>query len=434
MDEITEIAYAAAFKSLCLFTGTGFSKAVTGGAAPSWQALLENACSKLPDAANVKQNLFPGSGKDPLSLDAAAQVIAFELAKNRSNIYDEIYAQINQLQLAGNLAAITDFLRGRDFDVITTNYDLLFEFLAAGAGRVCHSLAPGVTVPHSHSDVDVYHVHGSIYSPKNMVVTSDDYFKFMNRDSYFSKKLSTILHENTIVMLGYSLGDTNLKSIINEYRVFARNNGEYPNLFFVTREFVDQRIKDYYSHCYGIRVVENTEILTFFQRLNAGIAKADGRVEVVSATVREALRLDGPFDEAYIRDAESFYEIIYAVAAIGAAVNNSKVVSMIGRIIAQKTDLTYQNNAWDQYNHLADWLIYLGEIVEIYDKSIRDVYLKAVLNSMLTMGNDTGKAWAAMAAWQRGWRRVLASNRHLIRQFIESNTTRPEALGVVRSL
>ncbi len=41
MSAFFEIAYAAASERLCLFTGTGFSKAITDDAAPSWKGLLE---------------------------------------------------------------------------------------------------------------------------------------------------------------------------------------------------------------------------------------------------------------------------------------------------------------------------------------------------------------------------------------------------------
>lgn len=68
-----------------------------------------------------------------------------------------------------------------------------------------------------------------------MVVTSEDYFRFINGNSYFSNKLSTVLHENTIVILGYSLSDANLKAIINEYKVFSRDNVMSSNIFLVSR-------------------------------------------------------------------------------------------------------------------------------------------------------------------------------------------------------
>lgn len=107
-----------------------------------------------------------------------------------------------------------------------------------------------------------------------MVVTSEDYFRFINRHSYFSNKLSTVLHENTIVILGYSLSDANLKAIINEYKVFSRDNVMSSNIFLISRGKLLQSIKDYYFYCFGIRVIDETEVSDFFRKLNEKIPEA----------------------------------------------------------------------------------------------------------------------------------------------------------------
>ena len=222
MSAYFEIAFAAATRRLCLFTGTGFSKAVTGNKAPSWQELLERSCDNLSNGADLKAALFPVDEKNPLSLEEAAQVISLELARENKDINIEIANQINELALCGDNAVISDFLAKNPLRIVTTNYDKLAEQLCSS--ERCQSMTPGLPIPRAPADVKVYHVHGSIDSPKNMVVTSDDYFKFMNGESYFSRKLSTVLHENTIVILGYSLGDTNLKTIISYYKGFYNSH------------------------------------------------------------------------------------------------------------------------------------------------------------------------------------------------------------------
>lgn len=221
MSEFFEIAYAAVSNRLCLFTGTGFSKAVTENDAPSWQGLLESACDLCDDPAGIRSSLFPSDSSNPLSLEETAQVLSIELLKNDKKIHHEIAKLISSLELKGDNSAISDFLSKRSFRVVTTNYDKLVETLSGESD--CHSLTPGLPIPRSRSRVKVYHVHGSVDSPENMVVTSDDYFRFINNESYFSRKLSTVLHENTVVILGYSLGDTNLKAIISDYKGFSRN-------------------------------------------------------------------------------------------------------------------------------------------------------------------------------------------------------------------
>lgn len=98
MSEFFEIAYAAASGQLCLFTGTGFSKAVTKGDAPSWQELLESICDVDSQLKDLKDALFSSAEQTKsLSLEEAAQIISIKLSNMGKNIYDEISNRISLL-------------------------------------------------------------------------------------------------------------------------------------------------------------------------------------------------------------------------------------------------------------------------------------------------------------------------------------------------
>lgn len=432
MSEYFEIAYAAVSNRLCFFTGTGFSKAISDNQAPSWQGLLEECCLLTPRGNDLKTALFPADGKNPLSLEEAAQVISIELLNSGKNLHEEISKIIAGVELKGDNSAISSFLSGKACRVVTTNYDKLAEKLA-GEDK-CQSLTPGLPISGSSARVKVYHVHGSTDSPENMVVTSDDYFKFMNGSSYFSKKLSTVLHENTVVILGYSLGDTNLKAIISDYKGFSRNHVIGSNLFLVSRSAVDQSVKDYYSHCYGIRVIDSTEVHTFFQSLNAYLPSAEKCTESSVDNIRKVVFGKQEFTKKFLRLENSFYEIVSSIAAIGVSIEHPEVVRAFGKIIKYKSELTTENNAWDQYEHLARWLIYLAGILELEGTSIQKVYLDATLRSMTTMrsGNYKGYSWHAYNSWNNRWSSIISKNRGLVRAYIEANTTWSDALAVVR--
>lgn len=122
-----EIAYAAASNRICFFTGTGFSKAVTDKKAPSWQGLLEELIGLLPNAKEKKAALFPEDGKNPLTLEESAQVIAIELSSIGLNIHTETAKLIESVELSGEIAPITEFMTKRSFRAVTTNYDKLLE-------------------------------------------------------------------------------------------------------------------------------------------------------------------------------------------------------------------------------------------------------------------------------------------------------------------
>lgn len=434
MSDIFEIAYAAATNRLCFFTGTGFSKAVTKNSAPSWQGLLEELCDLLPEADKLKESLFPDDKPSPLSLEEIAQVISIKLTAANKSIHEETAKLIENIELVGKNTHVAEFFSNRQFRVVTTNYDKLAEELTGESE--CQSLAPGLPIPRSPANVKVYHVHGSIDSPDNMVITSEDYFRFINGDSYFSKKLSTVLHENTVVILGYSLGDTNLKAIISDYKGFSKTHVIGSNIFLVSRSPVDQHFKDYYSHCYGIRVLDNIDIPDFFKELNEKTPKVESIAKRSIDSIRNVVHGRYRFKEAYIKLEDSFYRIISALSAEGLSLENKRVVEVIGEVIDAKRELTSESNAWEQYEHLARWLIYLGTILEIKGTSIEGAYLKAVLRSMNTMSNRlvNGYSWHAYKAWKHRWPSVMSSNRALIKKHVEKNTFYGDALSVVNSI
>ncbi len=429
-----EIAYAAATNRLCFFTGTGFSKSVTDNNALSWQGLLENLCDLLPNADHIKESLFPEVKINPLSMEEIAQIISIKLSSTNKSIHEESAKLIENVGLSGGNVHVAKFFSERQFRVVTTNYDKLAEELTGESE--CQSIAPGLPIPRSSANVKVYHVHGSIDSPENMVITSEDYFKFINGDSYFSRKLSTVLHENTVVILGYSLGDTNLKAIMSDYKGFSKTHVIGSNIFLVSRSGVDQYVKDYYAYCYGIRVLDNLDIHDFFEDLNEKIPKVESIAKKSISSIRNVVYKKYRFKEAYLKLEDSFYRIISALSAEGLSLENERVVAVIGDVIDAKRELTNGHNAWEQYEQLARWLIYLGTIFEIKGTSIEATYLKAVLRSMNTMSNRLyiGYSWHAYKAWKGRWPSIISSNRALIKEYIEAKTSEGDALSVVNSI
>ncbi|MBG4583246.1 SIR2 family protein [Pseudomonas aeruginosa] len=429
-----EIAYAAATQRLCLFTGTGFSKAISDQEAPGWQSLLEEVCDGLPEGADLKAALFPQEGDKPLSLEEAAQVIELKLSRHRRSINTEIKAIIESLSVKGEVDSVLSFFQQYAFRVVKTNYDKLSEELG-GSDRV-QSIAPGRPIPRASAPIKVYHVHGSIDSPENMVVTSDDYFRFMNSDSYFSRKLSTILHENTVVIIGYSLGDTNLKRIINDYKSFANDHVIGSNLFFVSRKKIDQIVKDFYFHSFGIRVVDDLEVGDFFARLNRSVPIVSKIVEKSLKSISNVIENGMRFKDTYIKLEDSFFRVIASLPAKGLSLKDPRVVEVIGDFLDRKRDFTLEPGAWEQYDHLASWLIHLGTVFDVANSTIKEIYLKAVRRSMITMSKEKrlGYSWQAYKLWLRGWASISAANRTMIREYINDQAIGAEAQLIVNSV
>jgi len=434
MINFYEVAYAAASNRLCLFTGTGFSKAVSDNAAPSWQKLLEDLCDLLSAGHNPKDALFPVGALSLLSLEEAAQIIELKHKEQNIETKEEIKKIIYALDLSGEINEVEKFFEENSFRVITTNYDKLAEELA-GFDRT-QSITPGLPIPRSSAEVKVCHVHGSIDSPENMVVTTEDYFKFMSSDSYFSRKLSTILHENTVVILGYSLADTNLKRIISDYRKFSKTHVIGSNIIFVARSKVNQHVKDFYYHCFGIRVWDDIEVERFFERLNRSLPTVKKFIARSMRSVERVIDHGRSFNDKFIALEDSFFRFISSLSARGYRLDNPRVVEVIGEILDRKKAMTSESGAWEQYDHLASWLIHLGSFFEVRDTTIEQKYLRAVKRSMETMSKDRyfGYSWKAYQLWQTGWSSINADNRDLIRRYVIRQSLDTDALTIVESV
>jgi len=432
MSDVFEIAYAVASKRLCLITGTGFSKSITDNQMPSWQQLLESLCDLMKkDGDALKASLFPKKKNNPLNLEESAQVIALSLRKNDMDINNEVAKIIKSVELKGDNDSIIEFFRKRKARVITTNYDKLIEEMAGNEN--CHSLFSGIPVPHRNRRVEVYHVHGSVDFPESMIVTSSHYFRF-NLQSYYSSKLNTLLHENTVVILGYSLSDMNLKTIINSYNHYSQGQGVSLNIFFIARSSVEQPVKDFYGYTYGIRVIDNMEVEEFFDELNQEIPKAKSILKTSQKNIKKVLFEGKHFTSKYLRMEYSFYEITSSIRAIGVRFDDPQVVNMLGKIIEKKIELTHENDAWGQYVQLADWLIYLACYFQIKGTTIENIYLEGVLSSMTTMSKKLylGYSWHAYKSWRRGWRKITFENREMIKEYIKEETGYADALRIVR--
>lgn len=109
MSEMFEIAYAAATNRLCLFTGTGFSKAVSAGKAPTWQGLLEELCNFLPNHETLKKSLFPKDKLHLLSLEESAQIISIKMLAQDKNIHAETAKIISDIHISDDNKEVKHF-------------------------------------------------------------------------------------------------------------------------------------------------------------------------------------------------------------------------------------------------------------------------------------------------------------------------------------
>lgn len=93
MDYFFDLAFALANRSLCLFTGAGFSKQLTSNKMPSWRELLESLCTYLDDQKSAKK-ILEECLKERLPLEDCARVLELRLLKEKKDLREAISKEV----------------------------------------------------------------------------------------------------------------------------------------------------------------------------------------------------------------------------------------------------------------------------------------------------------------------------------------------------
>ncbi|MFQ2446823.1 SIR2 family NAD-dependent protein deacylase [Aeromonas caviae] len=420
MDPYYELAYALESKSLCLFVGTGFSMHLSDEKAPSWIGLLKECAKKLDDGEELCKQLFPNSSPI-MPLEECASIIQVKMHYHGLCLHSEIAKIIDKVKLGKNAKVTKDFVnKFLDLKFVTTNYDRLIDReLLKEEDRTTYG--GGFPINRQPRGVQIYHIHGSVKYPKKMVVTADDYFRFINSPDYFSNKVQTLIEENTTVIIGYSLGDVNFKSILNKFRMNRHHDINRQNLFFLSRKKVDKHVRDYYDRSYGLRVIDETSVDDFFNNVSEKHESIKGRVNKSRDLLFPVLEKKKKFTDVYLKKKESFFEIVATLSSNAVLVSHPDVIQFLKDILQRKNNFTNEDGAWSQYEHLASWLVHLGCIMDISSTPLRDTYLDAVEKSFKNMSKRKvlGRSWDAFWAWKNGWFNLTYENRFMISQHFD---------------
>ena len=233
-----------------LFVGSGLSQRYFG--APTWYELVKKMYEILPNGETLFKYHIQKSENNLIIVGAQLADLVFEWAwtDGRSNFPEEMYRTkthkddflkylvcryfkeitvasdsigINYKHELKALAAI------KPHAIITTNYDLFLENVFNGYEPIT-----GQTIIryNTNSFGEIFHIHGDVSQPSSIVLTERDYKDWNDKKKYISAKLLTYFAEHPVFVLGYGLGDPNVKSILRDIgELVADENGLISNVY-----------------------------------------------------------------------------------------------------------------------------------------------------------------------------------------------------------
>lgn len=428
MDNFTELSVALVNKTFTLLTGTGLSKYLTDGNAPSWLELLTDCCKKIDKNSRLVNQLF-NTDEDgniitsKFELSICAQILEQEYTKSKSDLKNsvwEIIAQrINKKTINfSKLTILKNFLEAHPYiNIVTTNYDtIISEYVVPDNSRV---FIEDSTIPKINSGINIYHIHGCVTKPGSIILTLNDYYKFQNKLNYFSRKFFTLLQENTVAVVGYSLGDFNLNSILNEVRMSKKESFVKSDIFYISKNEVEDIYKQFYYYTYGIQVLDNCNIDLFISYLTSSYSRASNIINSIT-NLKKVLYDTYSYSDDFLRLNIALSQILIQASSLGIDHLNKQFLELLIEILNRKKGFTREQNAWVQYAHLADWLTTIGSLITIKDSIIEKSYCELALYSFSYCSKDLykGYSWEAYNIWKRRWSELKIANQILLKDIL----------------
>jgi hypothetical protein len=200
------LAEKARHGDLVVFLGAGVSQAA---GLPSWSTLLADLaveCAHIED--DEEREAFGRLGE----LDRAA------IIKRRTPGDEPLGAAVAQLLRArGRRHALAHALVAAlpIEEVITTNYDDLFERASAAVERPCTVLPGGVV---ARGRRWLLKMHGCVTRPESIVLTREDYMKFQENRTALAGIVQALLLTRHMLFVGFSFTDDNFHRIAHAVR------------------------------------------------------------------------------------------------------------------------------------------------------------------------------------------------------------------------
>lgn len=228
---IAKIAEEAFCENLGLFVGTGFS-----------MAMDERTCDFKGLVASIYEDNYESNFEDALKkkyLGMSYPQIVEDIEKKKSGTIGKkrIRKRIESIVVKKCSINLDEIIEGgenkkrkEEMDlvkgalneikpqwVITTNYDLVLEQLIDNY----ETIGPNNPFSMHRRTIPIFHLHGHVNNPENIVISEKDYVKLLNPIEYRQIKLSSILAESSVIFLGYSLNDVNVRSALEQAKLYS---------------------------------------------------------------------------------------------------------------------------------------------------------------------------------------------------------------------
>lgn len=238
--DLNEILNSSQDNKLVLFIGAGFSK------------FSETELVKIPTWSELISEL-----KDDLGLSEESDFLKiaqlYYLKYGQNSYVKKVKSTIRDLDPSLFHKMLFEL---NPHYIITTNWDGLLEKTAQDIGLAYDLVSSDVDLAQSHLDKKIIKMHGD-FRQNNFVFKEDDYLQYSQNFPLIENFIKGIFSTNTVVFLGYSYSDYDLKQIVSWVTTISKAT---PRKYLLQKNHDDAQALYLRNHGISLLTPMNTDI------------------------------------------------------------------------------------------------------------------------------------------------------------------------------
>lgn len=385
--ELKEIAEASRNNKLVFFIGAGFSK------------LSETELTKIPSWGELIDELKEDLGH-PAENDYLKIAQLYYLKHGQHAYINKVKESIVDLDPSAFHESLFSL---KPKYVITTNWDDLIEKTTKKIGLAYDVISSDEDLAQSQLDKKIIKMHGD-FKQHNFVFKEDDYLQYSQNFPLIENYIKGIFSTCTVVFLGYSYSDYNLKQIVSWITNISKST---PKKYLLQRKF--DEAQSLYLKNHGVSLLTSFEKINNYDDLydvffnNLTIAKDPDLIlsEIMSSVERKTEIINS--DEE-ISDAEKNNKIAvlneFRVSKIIKTLNEKLSVLLQYTVLKPEQISSKFSNCTVNYKYQNEITLEFHSDLMTYDynensRKINDIYINEIIlnsNSGNIFKNITSKA------------------------------------------
>lgn len=236
--DLNEILESSKANKLVLFIGAGFSKFSETELVkiPTWSELIDELKDELD---LVKENDF-------------LKIAQLYFLKHGQNSYvKKIKSSIKNLEPSSFHKMLFEL---EPHYIITTNWDNLLEKTSQDIGVAYDLVSSDVDLAQSNLDKKIIKMHGDLRQ-NNFVFKEDDYLQYSKNFPLIENFIKGVFSTSTVVFLGFSFDDYNLKQIISWVTTISKAT---PKKYLIQKKYDDTQA--IYLRNHGVTLLSPTNV------------------------------------------------------------------------------------------------------------------------------------------------------------------------------